>query len=55
MSATIPSEGSCRDCRWFTLWCGGYGGPAGYPACTHPTLPAMRLIPDELDRCPEDG
>ena len=50
----IPSEENCRDCRWFVIWTGRYGGAGGYPACYHPSLPKMKLIPDELERCPED-
>lgn len=54
MKKDNPSEETCRDCQWFRLWSGRYGGPAGYPACVHPSLPAMRLVPDELDMCPDE-
>lgn len=48
-----PSEENCRDCPFFLLWPGNYGGPAGYPACGHPSLPRMALLDDgELDECP---
>lgn len=49
-----PSEENCRDCEWFRLWSGTYGGPAGFPACCHPSLRRLSLIPDELDSCPEE-
>lgn len=49
-----PSEEKCKDCPFFTLWSGPYGG-AAYPACNHPASgPRSVNLLDEIDKCPKE-
>lgn len=49
-----PSEEKCRECPFYTHWCGQYG-MAEYPACSHPDSgPRAVNLLDEIDQCPKD-
>lgn len=49
-----PSEENCKGCPSFEYWYGPYSGWNGVPACNHRSFRRMRLIPDEIDNCPEE-
>lgn len=50
-----PNEETCKDCPCFTIWSGAYGGPGGYPACTHPESgPRCVNLLSEMRKCPKE-
>lgn len=51
----IPSEEKCKDCAFYAIWSGVYGGGAGYPACNHPgSGPRVVNLLSEMDSCPKE-